>query len=160
MTITLKSSNFEPGAAIPASFSRDGDDVSPDLSWSGVPDGTAELAMVCLDPDAPGEEPFVHWVHYSIPGTATSLERGQQDVGTPGLNDWGELGYGGPQPPSGDAPHHYHFRVIALDRALHLDEGLRHAELTKAIEGHVLDEGELVGTFARERRDENADAAQ
>ncbi len=152
MSITVKSSAFASGQPIPAKYTADGRDISPPLSWSGAPAGTEQFALIVDDPDAP-KGTWIHWVVYGIPGDATSLPEGAGAKGKPaaglleGRNSWGKPGWGGPSPPSGT--HRYYFRVYALDAEVELKEGLTEAELTKAIEGHLLGTGELMGTYRR-----------
>jgi len=156
MTVTVESQEFSSGQAIPARFTGDGEDVSPRLTWSGVPSGTKELALICDDPDAPTSQPWVHWIIYKIPGDARALpenvaktERPTEPAGAvQGKNSWGRIGYGGPAPPRG-AAHHYRFRVYALDTALNAKPGLDKQQLLAAMSGHVLAEGELVGVYQR-----------
>lgn len=149
MTIQLRSPTLQPNGPIPARHARDRDDRSPPLAWDDLPAGTREIAVTCTDPDAPSEGPFVHWILYGIPPQVDELPEGAANVGIAGRNGWDEIGYGGPQPPSGDDAHHYHFRIYALDTRLDLPEGADLARLNAAMAGHVLDEGELVGTFER-----------
>lgn len=146
--IRVQSPAFQPDERIPDRHARDGDDRSPALQWDGVPPGTAELAVICDDPDAPMDKPFVHWVLYGVPADTEGLDEGSA-LGTPGTNDWGEPGYGGPQPPVGHGTHHYHFHVYALDQPVELDAGATKDELLGAMREHVLDEGEIVGTYER-----------
>lgn len=148
MNITVQSTAFDDNARIPDRYSRDGNDVSPPLSWSGLPEGTKEVALVCEDPDAPTPKPFVHWLLRDIPADGGGLQEGDA-TGIPGKNDWGETAYGGPQPPEGHGMHRYFFRVYALDQELDLKEGFSREELSKAMQGHVLAEGQLIGTFER-----------
>ena len=147
-TIVVRSSAFEPGEAIPKKHERNGpdQDVSPPLTWSGVPAGTVELALVCDDPDA---KSFVHWVAYGIPGDTTSLAEGASGGFVEGKNGFGEAGYSGPRPPKGDGPHHYHFEIYALGARLDAAPGLTKAELLDAMQGKVLAQGEVVGTYER-----------
>lgn len=157
MTLTVTSSAFAAGETIPRKYTGDGEDVSPPLAFSGLPDGTQSIALICDDPDAPTPQPWVHWVIYNIPGDVASLDEGvpnDEQLDKPrgacqGTNSWGTIGYGGPAPPRGHGVHHYHFRVYALDADLSLNPGLEKAALLKAISGHVLAEGELVGTYSR-----------
>lgn len=153
---TLTSPAFRAGAAIPAKFTCDGADRSPELHWGGAPAGTRELALVMDDPDAPGGT-WVHWVAYGIPADRTSLP--EAVPGTPtvaglgltqGKNSWPHTGYNGPCPPPG-TPHHYHFRLYALDRDLGLAPGATAGSLERAVQGHVLATAELVGTYGRAR---------
>ncbi|HUY32352.1 MAG TPA: YbhB/YbcL family Raf kinase inhibitor-like protein [Pirellulales bacterium] len=158
MTIPLESSAFQAGAAIPDKYAEDGDDISPPLAWDNVPPGTKEFALICDDPDAPSKEPWVHWVLYKIPGEVRELPEGvpaDERLGSPpgalqGVNSWPSgrtVGYRGPAPPSGT--HHYHFRLYALDALLKLEAKANKAEVLKAMKGHVLAEGELMGTYKR-----------
>ncbi|MCD6303631.1 MAG: YbhB/YbcL family Raf kinase inhibitor-like protein [Planctomycetes bacterium] len=155
-TLTLRSSAFQPGGAIPRRYTGDGADVSPALNWSNTPAGTKELALVCDDPDAPRREPWVHWVIYGIPPDVGGLPEGVKPVADPpaprgckqGKNTWGSLGYRGPAPPRGGA-HHYRFRLYALDAPLGLAAGADKKRLLAAMAGHVLATAELVGTYQR-----------
>jgi Raf kinase inhibitor-like YbhB/YbcL family protein len=157
MSIQVTSEAFAPGAAIPTRYSGDGDDVSPPLNWSGVPANTHELALIVEDPDAPQPEPFVHWVIYKIPADATGLAEGvpvQARLASPsgamqGKNSFKKIGYGGPAPPRGHGTHHYHFRLYALDRPVEVQGELDKEALLAATSGHILDQGELVGTYER-----------
>ncbi len=149
MAIQVTSSAFEPGGAIPRKHTGEGQDVSPALTWTGLPEGTREIALICDDPDAPRPEPFVHWVVYKIPADRTGFPEGSTQGALEGQNDFGQTGYGGPMPPRGHGVHHYHFKVYALDTELEVGAGLTKDQLLEAMEGHVLDEGELVGTYER-----------
>jgi Raf kinase inhibitor-like YbhB/YbcL family protein len=148
-TINVSSSAFGPGAPIPARYTCGGADVSPPLSWDGAPSSEKSAALTVIDPDAPGR-PFTHWVVFNLPpGTTGVPEGGPLPPGTmEGRNDFGGTGYRGPCPPPG-APHHYHFKVYALDATLSLRSGATEATFEDAIRGHVLADGELVGTFKR-----------
>jgi Raf kinase inhibitor-like YbhB/YbcL family protein len=158
MTIKLTSSAFAADEAIPKKYTEDGDDVSPPLSWDSVPPGTKEFALVCDDPDAPSQEPWVHWVIYKVPADVRELPEhvtADEKPKTPkgalqGVNSWRSgktVGYRGPAPPSGT--HHYHFRIYALDAPLKLAGKATKSALLKAMQGHVLAEGELIGTYMR-----------
>lgn len=146
--LTITSTAFEPGGPIPDRHARDGDDLAPPLAWAGVPEGTRQLALVCHDPDAPLVDGFAHWVAYGISPSSTGVAEGGE-LGVPGRNDYGDLGYGGPQPPPGHGPHHYYFWLYALDTELDGSEGLTRAELLERIDGHVLEQARLVGTYER-----------
>lgn len=147
-TITVTSSAFSNGAVIPPRYTCSGEDVSPPISWSGVPDGAQSLALTVIDPDAPGK-PFVHWVVFGLPASSSGLTEGEAPRGIlQGRNDFGSNGYRGPCPPAG-APHHYHFKVYALDTKLSLQSGASEAAFEDAIKGRVIATGELVGTFKR-----------
>mgnify|MGYP006278349367 CR=1 FL=1 len=155
--LQFTSAPFASDEPIPMEYTCEGADVSPSLDWTGVPDGTESLALLVDDPDAPGQT-FTHWVLFDIPGTVTSIPR-DLDVGkhfpdgglTPreGRNDFGNIGYGGPCPPPGDGPHRYFFRLYAIDAALDLDRGATKAQVENAVDGHILDETELIGTYER-----------
>lgn len=157
VTMEIQTSAFANGEKIPTRFTGDGEDVSPVLTWSGVPDGVKELALICDDPDAPTPEPWVHWVIYKIPGGTTGLP--ERVLTTEGLtepagaaqgeNSWGTIGYRGPAPPPGHGVHHYHFKLYALDTTLGVAGGLNKKQLLAAMEGHILAEAEVVGTYQR-----------
>ena len=147
MVITISSSAFSEGNVIPRLYTCDGEDLSPPLSWSGTPDDTQSLVMITDDPDAPAGT-FVHWVLYDIPPGTTSLSEGVIGVGTQGVNGFGRTSYGGPCPPRGGA-HRYLFKVYALDSPLNLQSSATKAEVEKAMEGHVLAQGQLMGTYER-----------
>jgi Raf kinase inhibitor-like YbhB/YbcL family protein len=144
---TISSSAFANGGAIPARFTCDGEDVSPDIEWSGAPETTKALVLVVVDPDA---RDFVHWLVFDIPGSPTgSLQVATSPAGPPpqGTNDFGKTGYGGPCPPSGR--HRYVFSLSALDRTLGLNGSPRRADLEAAMKGHVLATAVLTGTYKR-----------
>ncbi len=149
MPIEITSPRFEPNTPIPRNYTGEGRDVSPPLSWTGLPGGSRELALICDDPDAPTPEPWVHWVLYKLAADTAGLAEGESGGGVEGLNSWSRIGYGGPMPPPGHGVHHYRFRLYALDAALDARAGLSKSRLLKAMEGHVLDHGELVGTYER-----------
>lgn len=158
--IVVTSSAFRSGERIPQrhAFPDEGKNVSPPLAWSSVPPGTQELALLCDDPDAPAPQPWVHWVIYKIPAAAAGLPEGlsagAKELKHPagarqGVNSWERLGWGGPLPPVGHGTHHYHFKLYALDAPLALEAGATKDELVRAMTGHVLAEGELIGTYRR-----------
>ncbi len=148
----LGSDAFGPRGAIPKRHSGEGEDVSPALHWSAAPEGTAAFAVICHDPDAPlvtpGTYGFSHWVLYDLPGALTGLDEGTRE-GTPGVNDFGGSGYGGPMPPEGHGVHHYFFWVLALDRKLGLEPGLTLWQFLERAEPHILGMNRLVGTYER-----------
>jgi Raf kinase inhibitor-like YbhB/YbcL family protein len=159
MTIQLTSTTFTQGHPIPKKHTGEGDDVSPPLVWSNLPEKTKELALICDDPDAPTSEPWVHWVIYKIPAGAKGLPEGvsrksrlKEPVGAvQGRNSWSDgevIGYRGPLPPPGGV-HHYHFKLYALDAPLEAEPGLEKKALREKLEGHILAEGELMGTYQR-----------
>ena len=148
-SIKVSSQAFSNGAPIPSRYTCSGGDVSPPLSWSGLPDGTISVGLTVIDPDAPGK-PFVHWVLFNLPPDPTDLgEGGPFPPGSvQGRNDFGSSGYRGPCPPPG-SPHHYHFKVYALNAKLSLPGGASEAAFADAIQGRVVASGEIVGTFKR-----------
>jgi|SRR5438094_4707656 len=147
-SISVSSQAFSNGGAIPARYTCTGTDVSPPLSWTGVPDGVQSLALTVIDPDAPGK-PFVHWVIFNLPPITNDLsERAAPSGSVQGPNDFGSNDYRGPCPPPGSA-HHYHFKVYALDALTSLPDGASSSSFQDAIKGHVLATGEVVGTFKR-----------
>jgi len=166
--LTLSSPSFRNGQPIPAKHSCEGENASPALNWEGVPAGTKSFALICDDPDAPGGS-WVHWVIYDIPANTVSLPEniqkrdameavgsmsGRDNAKLPGakqgVNDFGKVGYGGPCPPRRHGAHHYHFRLYALDAELNLTPRVTRKQLEAAMKGHIIAEGELVGTFVRE----------
>jgi Raf kinase inhibitor-like YbhB/YbcL family protein len=157
MALKIESSAFAHNEPIPKQFTGDGRDLSPPLSWANLPEGTKELALICDDPDAPRPQPWVHWVIYKIPATAGNLPENVAKTVTPaepagalqGENSWGKIGYGGPAPPRGHGVHHYHFKLYALDAPLDVAPGLTKERLLAAMEGHLIAQGELVGTYQR-----------
>lgn len=147
--LELRSSSFADGQPLPDRHAGGDEDLSPPLEWSGVPEGTRELALICEDPDAP-ERAFVHWVLAGIDPSTIHLEEGDVPDGVlEGMNDFGEAGWAGPQPPPTDAPHRYAFILFALDRKLGLDGQVTAAQLRKAMNGKVIAEARLTGTFDR-----------
>lgn len=142
----LTSTAFEHNDAIPEKYSCDGDDVSPQLSIAGTPDGTKTLVLIMDDPDAPVGT-WDHWIEFDIPATTATVREGAGLVGTPGNNSWGRTGYGGPCPPGGT--HRYFFKLYALDRALNLPEGSSKQAVEAAMAGHVLANAELIGLYSR-----------
>jgi Raf kinase inhibitor-like YbhB/YbcL family protein len=157
MSMTLRSEAFEHGQAIPRRFGEDGEDLSPALTWTDPPEKTQELALIVDDPDAPSKEPWVHWVIYKIPPDVRTLPEGVATTPTlnnppgtlQGKNSWGTDGYRGPAPPRGHGTHHYYFRLYALDTPLRTAQGLDKNALLRAMQGHILGQAELVGTYQR-----------
>jgi len=149
----LKSTAFQDGERIPAKYTCEGQDISPPLTWNGIPEQTQSLALIMDDPDAPGGI-FTHWVIFNMPPDSRQLP---QAVATQsqlpsgalqGKNDFGRLGYGGPCPPPG-YPHRYRFTLYALDQQLELKAGASKKQLLNAIKGHTLAQGQLTGTYQR-----------
>ena len=158
MSLSLSSPSFEPGGSIPTRCTGEGTDESPPLEWEGAPEGTKAFALIVDDPDAPDpaapKRTWVHWVVCDMPASTSALAPGASGKTMPrgaqeGTNDSGDTGYGGPMPPRGR--HRYFFKLYALDDVTGLREGHSKAELLKAIEGHVLDQAELIGTYERQR---------
>ncbi len=147
--LRLRSPAFDGHKQIPSRYTGDGEDISPSLEWSGVPDGTAAFAVVMHDPDAPLVDGFTHWVTYGIPGDATGLPDGT-DGPVVGINSLGNMGYNGPAPPPGHGVHHYYFWLYALDEDLELPPSLDRRALHEQIEDHVIEQARLIGTYARE----------
>jgi Raf kinase inhibitor-like YbhB/YbcL family protein len=153
MTVQVTSSAFAEGQPIPAKYTCDGEDISPPLKWGSIPQGAKSLALICDDPDAPAGT-WVHWVLYDLPATVAELpERVPMtetipNGGKQGINDFKRVGYGGPCPPRG-GPHRYFFKLYALDAELQLKAKATKKELVRAMEGHILAEGQLMGTYKR-----------
>ncbi len=153
MQIQLSSTAFKESEAIPVTYTCDGENISPPLSWASVPQGTQSLALIVDDPDAPSGT-FVHWVAFNLSPTMSSLSEGastsgsQDTFGTPGTNSFRKSGYGGPCPPKGK-PHRYFFNFYALDSMLGLKSGASKADVEKAMQGHILGQGQLMGTYGR-----------
>ncbi len=152
MDFDLTSSAFEHEGTIPTKYSCDGQDISPPLSWSDPPEGTESFVLIADDPDAPAGT-WVHWVLYNIPTDARELPEAlpAQDTldngSLHGRNSWGRNDYGGPCPPSGT--HRYLFKLYALDTTLELEPGAKKTKVLNAMEGHILAQTELMGTFSR-----------
>ena len=151
--IEIKSNAFEEGGMIPRKYTCDAEDVSPPLSWTLPPEGTKSLVIICDDPDAPMGT-WVHWVLYNLSPDVTELPEGvpadKTVLGgaTQGTNDFRRIGYGGPCPPRGPA-HRYFFKLYAVDSEPELRPGARKKEVLRAIEGHILAEGQLIGRYKR-----------
>lgn len=152
----LESPAFQAGAAIPKKYTGEGPDLSPPLVWSEVPDGACELALICDDPDAPTAQPWVHWVIWGLDPKLTGLPEGlgrQATLSSPaasqGRTDFGRAGYGGPMPPRGHGVHRYSFRLFALGQKLKLVPGATKAQLLQTIQGRILAEASLLGTYER-----------
>jgi Raf kinase inhibitor-like YbhB/YbcL family protein len=146
MSIQITSATFEEGTTIPVKYTCDGEDISPPLAWSGVPEGTQSLVLISDDPDAPVGT-WVHWVLFDLPADTNSLPEGVQGMGTDGNNSWRRPGYGGPCPPSGT--HRYFFKLYALDSRLDLKEGASKEDVEEAMQGHILAQAQLMGKYGR-----------
>jgi len=157
MALTLRSSAFTDGQRIPRGHTEDGDDQSPALAWDESPAGAREYALIVDDPDAPTEEPFVHWVLYRIPpeidGLPAAIRPGNETETPPGCaqgpNSFGRFGYAGPAPPEGHGPHRYRFRLFALDAPLDAKPGLEKNDLLSMMDNHIIEEALLVGVYER-----------
>ncbi len=156
MTLTIRSTAFAADREIPSLYTCEGEDVSPPLAWSGIPSGTKSLALVVDDPDAPDpaapKMTWVHWVLYDIPADCAALPEAANAAALPagtreGTNDWGHTGYGGPCPPIGR--HRYFHKLYALDTVLPNLGRPRKAALEKAMQGHILAQATLVGTYRK-----------
>ena len=152
-SMSLLSYSFANDGPIGDKFACSGADHSPQLYWTGTPDGAVSYTLIVEDPDAPGGT-FIHWVVFNLPPTLTTLAEGAPPDrqlatgGAQGINDFGKLGYSGPCPPRG-ATHHYHFKLYALNAKLTLEPGAKADAVKSAINGHVLATAELIGTFER-----------
>jgi Raf kinase inhibitor-like YbhB/YbcL family protein len=147
VTFQVTSTDFAAGSTIPTTFTCDGENASPPISWTNTGGDTKGYALIVDDPDAPSGT-FTHWVLFDLPPSPTSLAKGSSDVGVAGANDFGDAKYGGPCPPKGKGTHRYFFRVYALDVAkLGPSQGASRADVEAAMKGHVLAKGELMGTF-------------
>ncbi|HSW70749.1 MAG TPA: YbhB/YbcL family Raf kinase inhibitor-like protein [Gammaproteobacteria bacterium] len=144
---SITSSSFADSKAIPAWYSCDGGEHSPQLSWKGAPSKTKTYVLICNDPDAPQGD-WYHWVMYNIPNTVTTLSEGTvlASGASLGKNSWGRLQYNGPCPPAGSL-HHYYFTLYALDSSLSLPSGAEAKTVMQAMQGHVVGKTTIVGVF-------------
>jgi Raf kinase inhibitor-like YbhB/YbcL family protein len=156
VSIKITSAAFQPGGSIPSKYTCEDRDLSPPLAWSGAPPGTKTFALIVDDPDAPDpakpQRVYVHWVLYNIPATTIALPENASKKGLPkgavqGKNDWGKAEYGGPCPPIGR--HRYFFKLYALDTELTGLSSPTKGDLERAMNGHVLESGELIGTYQK-----------
>lgn len=150
--MSLSSAAFADGQAIPDKYTCHGQDISPPLQWNGAPSQAKSIALTCEDPDAPSGT-FTHWVIFDVPVTASSFSENVSktaklpDGSEQGRNSFGNTGYNGPCPPGGKT-HHYIFKVYALDSTVMLDPGgASREDLLNAMNGHILAQGELTGTY-------------
>jgi len=152
MDIIVSSTAFKEGEAIPKKYTCDGENISPPLEWSDIPKGTKSIALIADDPDAP-RGTWVHWVLFNIPADVNGLPENVPPRSTlkngarHGINDSRKLGYDGPCPPGGT--HRYFFKLYALGVVLSLETGATKVQLLKAMEGHILGEGQLMGKYKR-----------
>jgi Raf kinase inhibitor-like YbhB/YbcL family protein len=153
MTLSISSPAFQEGERIPTKYTCEGQNVSPQLEWSGVPEKALSLAVIMDDPDAPAGV-FTHWVIFNNPPDSLTapealLKEPQLSSGTrQGINDAGKIGYYGPCPPPG-RPHRYRFTLYALDKELDLKAGASKEQLLRAMEGHILEQARLTGIYQR-----------
>ena len=153
MTLILSSPAFNEGEEIPPRYTCEGQDVSPQLNWDGIPEEAKSLALIVDDPDAPGGT-FTHWVIFNIPPDSNGLSEALpltpklSDSSVQGGNDFGKIGYGGPCPPPGK-PHRYLFSLYALSKQLDLGAGSSKYQVLDAIKGHILAQGQLTGIYER-----------
>ena len=151
--LDIKSPVLANKGYIPDGYTCDGKNISPEISWSGAPQKTASFALICDDPDAPFGT-WTHWVVYNIPADVSKLDENLPKEGelkggvSQGVNDFGEIGFGGPCPPAGKA-HRYFFRLYALDMMLKLDKGAAKKNVEKAMVGHILAEASIYGLYQR-----------
>ena len=151
MALQLSSPAFAAGETIPSRHAGDGADASVPLSIRGAPEGTRSFALVVTDPDAPGGL-FVHWLVWNIPPETKALPAGAAaEQFLQGENDYGRIGWGGPQPPRGDGAHRYVFRLFALDTLLAVKPGARREALEAAMHAHVIESAQLTGKYWRDR---------
>ena len=156
--LKLESTAFVNGDRIPSKYTCDGEDISPPLQWSGVPETAISLALIVDDPDAPDpmspKMTWVHWILFNIPTSSTSLSEGASSGNLPpeseeGLNDWRRVGYGGPCPPIGS--HRYFHKLYALDMTLNVMTKPTRAVIDAAMKGHIIAETALMGTYKKSR---------
>lgn len=143
----LISPAFEHNKEMPSEYTCDGADTSPELNIEDVPENAKSLVLINDDPDAPVGT-WDHWIVFNIPPSTSKINKGQEPAGTAGKNSWGRTGYGGPCPPSGT--HKYVFKLYALDTELNLPEGSTKKDIESAIEGHIIGQTELMGTYKRQ----------
>jgi Raf kinase inhibitor-like YbhB/YbcL family protein len=158
--ITVTSPAFTHGQPLPVDYTADGKNISPPLTWSNLPAATKEIAVIHEDPTAPTPQPFVHWVIYKIPATAKGLPENisadpaaamppELTGAVQGVSGFRRPGYRGPAPPKPGRVHEYHFIVYALDAPLDVQVGLTKTQLLEAMKGHIIGQGEIVGTYER-----------
>ena len=147
MSIKITSTAFSEGDKIPGVYTCDDQNISPPLTWTGVPTDAVSLALIMDDPDAPSGT-WVHWVLYNLPADTESLEKGIAGLGTDGKNDFNHSGYGGPCPPRGSS-HRYYIKLYALDTQLDLKPNATKAQLESVMRGHILAQGQLMGRYSR-----------
>jgi Raf kinase inhibitor-like YbhB/YbcL family protein len=145
--LELRSPAFDEGEPIPRKHTCDGEDVSPQLAWSSVPEGARTLALIMHDPDAPSGD-FIHWLAWNIDPEPGELAEGVRPPAE-GTNGFGNGGYGGPCPPPGHGAHRYVHHLYAVDTELDLEPGAAREQLEDALDGRVIGEARLIGTYER-----------
>ena len=145
-TMKITSPAFKESGMIPAEYTCDGKNISPELNIDGVPASAKSLALIMDDPDAPMGT-WDHWIVFNIPATIKNVAKATEPQGTAGMNSWKKTGYGGPCPPSG--VHRYYFKLYALDIKLELNQGAAKAKLLEAMKGHVAAQAQLMGKFQK-----------
>lgn len=151
----LRSNAFQAGGAIPTEYTCSGAGISPPLAWTGAPENTVTLALIVEDPDAPGGT-FTHWVLYDLPASVHDLpkavrpEERLSNGGEQGMNSFGRIGYGAPCPPPGSPPHRYVFTLYAADVALNVPPRPDKDTVLGALQGHIIAQAQLEGTYARQ----------
>ncbi|NUQ64698.1 MAG: YbhB/YbcL family Raf kinase inhibitor-like protein [Pirellulales bacterium] len=160
MEIKVTSTAFSNGETIPKKYTGEGQDISPPIFWSDIPEGTKELVLICDDPDAPTEEPWVHWVIYKIPADTEGLPEGLPNTprlkkpsgafqGKNSFNSGHTIGYRGPMPPPGHGVHHYYFTLYALKVKLSTEVGLPKSAVMQDMHDYITGKGQLMGTYQR-----------
>lgn len=145
MALSLSSPAFASGTGIPDRYAKAGANDQPELLVAGVPEGTVELAVICHDPDAPTPSGFTHWTLYGIPADTTQIPQNGEAAFRPGPNDYGDTGWGGPQPPQGHGPHHYFFWLYALDTRV---DGMPSRDaFLRDYAGNIIEQARIVGVF-------------
>jgi len=145
--LQIKSEAFKDSQPIPSKYTCDGENISPPLQWSGIPQGTKSLVLIVDDPDAP-KKAWTHWVVFNIAPTLTEIKEGEYPKGAyQGINDFKHPSYGGPCPPSGS--HRYYFKLFALNDTLKLSPGATKEQVEKAMQHHIIGQAQLIGTYSR-----------
>jgi Raf kinase inhibitor-like YbhB/YbcL family protein len=147
MSIQITSNTFKEGDTIPRIYTCDDQNVSPPLSWTGLPQGSISLVLIMDDPDAPSGT-FDHWILFNLSPSLIGLNQDNRNVGTEGRNGFGRVGYGGPCPPRG-SNHRYYLRLYALDTELVLKAGASRAQVENAMQSHILAQGQLMARYGR-----------
>jgi len=147
VNMKITSPAFEHNKEIPSEYTCDGSDTSPELNIEDVPQNAKNLVLINDDPDAPVGT-WDHWIIFNIPPSTTKIEKGKEPAGVGGKNSWGKTGYGGPCPPSGT--HRYFFKLYALDTELDLQEGSSKKEIESAMQDHIIEKTELIGTYKKQ----------